>query len=413
MTHPGPERFLLDPRATDRSGEISQLLSRGSVVRVELPGRVEAWAITRQTVARDLLTDHRLVKDVNQWGAWQRGEVPDGWSLSAAINPTRNVVTVDGADHRRLRSLTAGAFTRERVEKLRVQVEEITHELLDHLSGSVTQEVDLKTEFAFPLPMSVIGKLFGIAPEQSRLLRSLYESLFSSISEPEEVMSTLGALRAFYTDVLAEKRRSPGDDLTSALIQARDGSDRLTDEELLGTLSVMVAAGHETTVNLLVNAIRALCTHRDQLDLVRSGAVGWHAAIEETLRWASPVSNFLFRYATEDIDVAGTIVHKGEPILISYGAIGHDPEQHGPYAQLFDVTRDTTEAKHISFGFGPHSCPGSHLARLEARIALPALFERFPSLDLAVPDAELTPYPSLVLNSLQALPVRLSAHSNS
>jgi 2-hydroxy-5-methyl-1-naphthoate 7-hydroxylase len=397
---------LLDPLAADRDGERARLLAAGPLARIELPGRVRAWAVTHQEVTRQLLTDPRFVKDVNQWGAWQRGEIPDGWSLTAAVNPGRSVVTVDGADHRRLRSLTAAALTRGRVDALRPRIEAITDALLDGLTAHGTDIVDLKSEFAFPLPMGVIGELFGLDPADSRDLRRLYDSLFSSITGPQEVMATIAALRAFYQRLVADKRKHPADDLTSALIQATEDGDRLSDEELHGTLGVMVAAGHETTVNLLVNAVRALCAHRDQLALLLEGSVGWQAAVEETLRWASPVNNFLFRYATEDIELGGTLVAKGEPVLVSYGAIGHDPAEHGTDADRFDITR--AAGRHLSFGHGPHSCPGSHLARLEAGIALPALFRRFPALRLAVPDAELAPCPAIALNSLHALPVRLT-----
>ncbi|MDH6120438.1 cytochrome P450 [Kitasatospora sp. GAS204B] len=174
---------------------------------------------------------------------------------------------------------------------------------------------------------------------------------------------------------------------------------------MLGTLSVIVAAGHETTVNLIVNAVRALCANPGQLALVLAGTHSWEDVVEETLHWASPVNNFLFRYATEDIDVAGTLVRQGEPVLMAYGAMGHDPGQHGPDADRFDLTRGT--GRHLSFGHGPHICPGAQLARLEARIALGALFERFPALTLAVPEEELVPYPAIALNSLRSLPVRL------
>ncbi|MEV4560465.1 cytochrome P450 [Kitasatospora sp. NPDC049285] len=400
-----PVLVPLDPHAADRDAERTRLVAAGPVARVELPGGVRMWAVTHQDAARRLLTDARFVKDVNRWGAWQRGEIPEGWSLTAAVNPGRSVVTVDGADHRRLRSLTAAALTPGRVDALRPRITEVTDELLDHLAGHGTEVVDLKSAFAFPLPMNVIGELCGLDRADTGDLRRLYDSLFSSVAGPAEVMATIAALRAFYTRVLDDKRAHPGDDLASALLAAGEGGERFTDEEVQGTLSVMVAAGHETTVNLIVNAVRALCGHRDQLDLLLTGRADWTAAVEETLRWASPVNNFLARYATEDIDLAGTLVEEGEAVLVAYGALGHDPAEHGPDADRFDVTRPAT--RNLAFGHGPHICPGSHLARLEAAIALPALFERYPELHLAVPDAELAPSPAIALNSLQALPVRL------
>jgi cytochrome P450 len=133
--------------------------------------------------------------------------------------------------------------------------------------------------------------------------------------------------------------------------------------------------------------------------------VGWPAVVEESLRWTPPTSNFLFRFATEDVKAGDTVIPAGDAVLISYNAIGRDPLQHGVTAEVFDITRDP--ARHLSFGHGPHVCPGSPLARLEAVVALPALFERFPGLALAVGDEDLRPNPTMVVNSLRELPVTL------
>ncbi|GJF34281.1 hypothetical protein KNE206_69810 [Kitasatospora sp. NE20-6] len=397
--------IVLDPNAVDREGEWSRLSAAGPVAAVELPGKVEAWAVTHHVVARELLGDPRFVKDVNRWAAWRRGDVPAGWSLSAAVNPTRSMVTVDGEDHRRLRGLTAAALTPARVEGLRQRIVEITDQLLDELTAGREEAVDLKDRLAFPLPMRVIGELFGLDPADSGVLRDLYASLFSSVTAPQEVLATIGAIKDFYRRLVEDKRRRPGDDLTSALIEAGESGGRLSDEELHGTLSVMVAAGHETTANLIVNAVWALCTHPEQLQMVLDGTHSWKDAVEETLRWASPVNNFLFRYATEDVKLGGALVQEGEPVMVAYGAIGRDPVEHGPDASRFDITR--AGSRHMSFGHGPHACPGAHLARLEAGIALPALFRRFPDIRLAVAQEELAPAPAISLNSLQMLPVRL------
>ncbi|MFD3997608.1 cytochrome P450 [Streptomyces sp. NPDC058548] len=409
MTLHAVEPVTLDPLASDRHGEHRRLLAAGPLVRAVLPGDVECWAVTRQDLAKELLTDPRFVKDLAQWGAWRRGEVPEGWALLGAVASPRSMVTVDGADHRRLRSFTAAAFTKHRVEALRPRVTQIADTLLDALAGRQDEDVDLKGAFAFPLPMSVIAELFGLAPDAADRLRGLYDSLFSSITSPRETMATLASLEEFYNGLIARKRAEPGDDLTSALIAAGEEGGGLSDLELRGTLGVMVAAGHETTVNLLVSAVRALCLHPEQRALVRTGRAGWDTVVEETLRWASPVNNFLFRYATEDVHVAGRTIAEGEPVLMAYGAMGRDPGTHGPDADRFDLTRQAP--RHLSFGHGPHMCPGSHLARLEGGIALRRLFERFPDLDLTVPAAATEPYPSIVLHSYRTLPVRLGGRA--
>ncbi len=167
----------------------------------------------------------------------------------------------------------------------------------------------------------------------------------------------------------------------------------------------MLVAGHETTLNLISNAVRALCTHRDQLALVLDGKATWSDVVDETLRWDGPVSWFPFRYPTRDLALGGTVIPQGTPVLAGYTAAGRDEAFHGADADRFDVTRPGV-ARHLSFGQGVHYCVGAPLARLEATIALERLFTRFPDLDLAVPEAELPRQRSFIGNSVEALPVR-------
>jgi cytochrome P450 len=397
------EPIVMDPLARDNAAEGALLRAAGPVVPVELLG-VRGWAVTRHAEARQLLTDARLVKDATHWAAYQRGEVPRSWPLIGLAVPGPSMVTRDGSEHRRLRAIVAQAFTPRRVELMRPKVEQVTAELLDRLAAA-GPVVDLKSAFAFPLPMSVIGWLLGVPEHDHAYIRELYERFFSSTTKPADVPATIAALNAFVADLVARRRAEPGDDLISALLAADVEGGALTDTEAAATLRVIIAAGHETTVNLITNAVRALLAHPDQLALARAGGVGWSAVVEESLRWTPPTSNFLFRFATEDVKAGDTVIPAGDAVLISYNAIGRDPRQHGVTAEVFDVTRDP--ARHLSFGHGPHVCPGSPLARLEAVVALPALFERFPRLALAVGDEELRPNPTMVVNSLRELPVTL------
>jgi cytochrome P450 len=169
----------------------------------------------------------------------------------------------------------------------------------------------------------------------------------------------------------------------------------------------MVAAGHETTISLIVNAVVNLSTHPDQRALVLSGEADWASVIEETLRHSTPTSHVLIRFATKDVPVGDKLLPAGDALVVSYGAIGRDEQAHGPTAGDFDITR-TAENRHISFGHGPHVCPGAALSRLEAAVALPALYGRFPSLDLAIPASELRHKPVVTQNDLFELPVRLT-----
>ncbi|MGW2741128.1 cytochrome P450 family protein [Streptomyces sp. NPDC001450] len=399
-------RIALDPFVTDLDGESAALRAAGPLAAVELPGGVPVWAVTHHAEAKALLTDPRLVKDINVWGAWRRGEIPADWPLIGLANPGRSMLTVDGADHRRLRTLVAQALTPRRVERLRERIEKLTQDLLDALPAG-EEVVDLKAAFAYPLPMYVVADLMGLDEARLPRLKLLFERFFSTQTPPEQVVATLTELAGIMAETVAAKRAEPGDDLTSALILASEDGDHLTDQEIVSTLQLMVAAGHETTISLIVNAVVNLSAHPCQRALVLSGQADWSAAIEETLRHSTPTSHVLIRFATEDVPVGDRVLPAGDALIVSYGAIGRDENAHGPDAGEFDVTRETRN-RHISFGHGPHVCPGAALSRLEAGVALPALYARFPALELAVPPSELRNKPVVTQNDLFELPVRLN-----
>ncbi|MFI6401652.1 cytochrome P450 [Streptomyces sp. NPDC050548] len=400
-------RIVLDPFVGDLDGESARLRAAGPLAAVELPGGVPVWAVTHHAEAKQLLTDPRLVKDINVWGAWQRGEIPPDWPLIGLANPGRSMLTVDGADHRRMRTLVAQALTPRRVEQMRERIAKLTEGLLDGVEAAEGEVVDLKAEFAYPLPMYVIADLMGIAESQLPRLKELFEKFFSTQTPPAEVIATLTELAGIMAATVAAKRAEPGDDLTSALIAASEDGDHLTDEEIVSTLQLMVAAGHETTISLIVNAVVNLSTHPVQRALVLAGEADWSSVVEETLRHSTPTSHVLIRFATEDVQVGDKVLPAGDALIVSYAAIGRDEQAHGPTAGEFDITR-TSENRHISFGHGPHVCPGAALSRLEADVALPALYERFPHLDLAVPASELRNKPVVTQNDIFELPVRLT-----
>ncbi|MFD7504061.1 cytochrome P450 [Streptomyces sp. NPDC059850] len=407
----GERPFLLDPTIRTSAEESELLYEAGPVVRVELPGGVPAWAVTHDAPAREVMRDSRFVKDIGQWGAWTRGEIPPDWPLIGLVDLGPSMVSTDGPEHRRLRRPVAREFTPQRVEALRGRVEEITRELLDRTAEAASAEgaggvVDLKDTFAFPLPITVVGELFGMPTEWHRPLRKLYDSFFDDKAAPETVLATIQALYDYIARLVQLKRDEPGADLTSALLsELGDEPSQEAVEELIATIQVMITAGHETSVHVIVNAVRALLDDPAQLDLIRTGRYSWDDVVEESLRLDAPALNFLFRFATEDIDVAGTLVRAGEGVVISYGGMGRDRVQHGADADRFDIAR---RPRHSSFGHGPHSCPGSSLARLETTIALRELFARFPGLRLADPDGPLERSPSVIVNGHRALPVRLS-----
>ncbi|WP_422399174.1 cytochrome P450 family protein [Streptomyces netropsis] len=374
-----------------------------------------AWAVTTRPLLKELLTDPRVSKDPRRhWPTWIDGKVSPDWPLYTWV-AVQNMFTAYGSDHKRLRVLVSKAFTARRTAALRPRIEEMAADLLDGLAAHGPDEiVDLREGYAYPIPIQVICELFGVDDDETREgLRRCVDSIFHTSADPAEVTATYTELYALLGGIVAAKREKPGDDMTSVLISAREedgpGGSRLSEQELVDTLLLMIGAGHETTVNLLDNAIHALLTHPEQLELVRTGRAGWDDVIEETLRLQAPVANLPLRYAVEDIELDGGVtLRKGDAIIAAYAAAGRDPQLYGASADDFDLTR--ADKDHLAFGHGVHHCLGAPLARLEAAVALPALFARFPELTLAAAPDELSPVESFISNGHRALPARLGRH---
>lgn len=401
--------YAIDPTGLDVHGEAAALGEQGPVNRVVLPGGVEAWLITGQESIRRLLTDSRVSKDAYQhWPAWANGEIAATWPLAIWVS-VQNMITAYGDDHKRLRKLVASAFTARRVQQLRPRIEEITHDLLDELAEEpADRPVDFRHRFAHELPTRMVIHLFGIPEKFHAPLQGIINSFFDTTATLESAHQNHLDLYRTMGELLALKREMPGDDLTSALIAARDDEDgtALTEKELVDNLILLFTAGYETTVNLLDHSMCLLLSHPEQLALIRSGRADWSDAVEEALRLEPPGANGILRYTVEEVTVGDTVIGKGEPLVISFASAGRDPEVHGADADRFDVTR-ATRREHLSFGHGPHYCVGAQLARSEAEIALRAFFDRFPDAALAVPADRLPRLESFISNGHQRLPVVL------
>jgi len=395
----------LDPMGTDHHGEAARMRELGPVVRVILPGDVSVFAVTTHELVAELVANPLVSKNWRNWSKIQSGEITDEWPLVGMIKVT-NMVTADGETHQRLRRPITRTFTRGRVEDLRPRLEANVDALLDALpSHAIDGVVDLRQHFAYPVPMNMICELFAVPVDWRPRLRELVDSIFRTNTTAEEVVATQRERHEMLNRLVELKREERGTDLTSALIElGEQGEETLTKEELIDTIWLFLTAGHETTLGLIVNGVRGLLTHPDQLSLAVAEK-RWADVVEETLRWDSPIGNFPARYPLADIEIAGVPIAKGEAILAPYSGVGRDPAQHGQDAGEFDITRPP--GKHLAFGGGPHFCLGAHLARLEATVALPKLFERYPNLSLAVEPGDLTPVPSFFSNSAAALPVRL------
>lgn len=404
--------FVLDTTGRDVHAEGVHLREeQGPVALVELPQGVKAWVVLSYDVATKLLTDPRISKDPRaNWPAYINGEIRPDWPLATWV-AMENMITADGRDHERLRKPVLKSFTPHRVRTMQPFIEKAVADLLDELAALPPGEaIDLKRIFCYRLPTTIICDLFGI-PEAGRdeLLRGGERNTDSNMS-PEEAEANVLLWQRQFLELIETKRRTPGDDMTSDLIAASDADGAaLSDAELAGTVFLMLGAGSETVMNLLTHSVFQLLQNPDQRALVESGQVSWEDVIEESLRVESPINMIPLRFAIEDIELDGVTIRQGDAMLIGFAAIGRDPDLHGPTADRWDITRP--DKKHLSFGYGAHFCLGAPLARLEAQIALPALFNRFPDLALAIPPDELEPQGTFIMNGWKTLPIYLKGTS--
>jgi cytochrome P450 len=265
--------------------------------------------------------------------------------------------------------------------------------------------------------LTVICELLGVAGDLRDELHHRSVQLICTDTPPGELLDIEQATYALLSEIAADKRRSPAD-LTTALIEAQDENGSLTPQELAGTLLLLIVPGHETTSSLITDAARALLSHPQEAEMALSGARPWVAVIEETLRWDAPVGHMPMRYAPEDMEFHGQLICKGDAIMVGYSTAGRDPAQFGADAGRFCPARydpasrnpaSKPAPRHLSCSQGPHFCLGASLARLEAGVALPALFTRFPDMSLACPVEDLKPVESVITNTAAKLPVVLSA----
>jgi cytochrome P450 len=322
-------------------------------------------------------------------------------------NRTRSLLFMDPPDHTRLRNLVARAFTPRRIEGLRATTEAITAELLDALPADGTP-VDLILAFAYPLPVRVICRLLGI-PEADEavftgwshgIARSLDPSVLRSPAIDATIDQARSELRAYLGALLEFRRKSPGDDLLSGLAAVDADGDRISSGEVLSLAVLLLVAGHETTVNLIGNGMLALLRAPDQLALLRRSPELVGGAVDELLRFDGPVQ-ITQRIATEDMEVVGCQVRRGDEILLVLGAANRDAAVFAEPDRL-DVTRDAR--RHVGFGGGIHHCLGAVLARMEAQIAVAALLERFGRIELAGAPVR---RPTFTLRGLESLPIAL------
>jgi cytochrome P450 len=299
----------------------------------------------------------------------------------------RGILRLDPPDHTRLRRLVSKAFTPRTVELLRPRIADLVDTLLTTAAERGNGRIDVIADLAFPLPFAVISEMLGMPPTDRDQLRDWSHTVVQSLdpilamTKVDEIIDASNHIAEAVTEAIAWKRTRPDDDdLLNALIKADEGGQKLTDEELLDNVVLLYIAGHETTVNLIGNGTMALLRHPEQADLLRRSPELDGNAVEELLRYDSPVQ-FSRRILLQPLEFGDTTVDAGNFVLTGLGAANHDPGHFGPTAEQLDITRANAN-HHVSFGSGVHHCLGAALARLEGRQAIPTLFRRFPDMTL-------------------------------
>ena len=392
-------RFKADPYPF-----YARLRAEAPVWRTTLPDKRTAWLVTRYEDVAGVLKDDRLAKDtLNAQDPEQRAEGP--WVPGFLKPLEQNMLDLDDPDHKRLRSLVSKAFTPRLIERLRGRIEAICRELLDVMERKGRSE--LVRDNALPLPATVIAELLGVpAKDQRRFHR--WSNRIVSVSSGRDVWRALPAALAFvrYLRKMSARRRVlPEDDLMSALVQAEEAGYRLSEDELLAMSFLLLVAGHETTVNLIASGTLALLEHPDQLEKLEGDSRLIKPAVEELLRYTSPVEIATERYARQDLEISGTTVPRGELVLAVLGSANRD-EQQFEDPNTLDLARDPN--RHLAFGRGGvHHCLGAPLARMEGQIAISALLQRFPNLHLDIDPGSLRWRRGIFLRGLQRLPLVL------
>ena len=362
--------------------------------------KTPAWLLTRYDDCVEFLKDNsNFYKDFAKHNATVDDPVANA---AAVIN--RHMLTVDPPDHTRMRGLVHKAFTPRIIDSLGPRIQQIADELLTKMADK--GEGDLISDYAFPLPITVIAELLGIPAEDRARFRNWSQTIILNSLRGENLddvgVAVLEFIMYFHT-LFEERRANPGEDLITGLLAAEEAGDKLDQQELISMIFLLLAAGHETTVNLIGNGTLALLQNPDQMTKLREDPSLIRTAVEEMLRYGSPVSETTPRWADRDFELHGAPIQKGDLVMAALIAANRDPAEF-PDPDRFDITR--TPNRHLAFGNGIHYCLGAPLARIEGAIATNSLLKRFPNLALNAPVESLEWTPSLLLHGLRALPVR-------
>lgn len=394
--NPLDKRFRSDPYPLYKN-----LQQRDPFHRSRLVG---GWVLTRYEDVSTVLRDNRFLADERKLPAFekQRGQLIKQGLIEEDERTSPSMLRSDPPDHTRLRSLVTKAFTPRTIEALRSRIEAIVQEQLDAVADAAS--MDVIRQLAYPLPVTVIAEMLGVPTEDREQFKHWSDEAirgigFGSIDDFRRSLAASRALRAYFQPIAEERRREPREDLFSALLAAEEEGDKLSLDEVFDMLILLLVAGNETTTNLIGNGLLALLRHPDQLALLRDDPALIESAVEELVRYDSPVQA-TGRFVLEDVPMDGHTIKAGQQAIVLLAAANRDPE-HFPDPDRLDITRQDNHP--LSFGHGIHYCLGAPLARLEGQVALLALVQRFPNLRPATDRLEWGD--NFILRGLTSLPV--------
>ena len=390
----GRDRLELDPL-------YARLRRDEPVCRVRLPYGRPAWLVTARDLAKQVLSDQRFSRE-----ATLEGDNPREDPLDLQQQVPDSILNMDPPRHTRIRQLVGKAFTSRRVEQMRPRARQIAAGLIEDMTAAGPPG-DLVAGFSSAFPAIVICELLGVPDADRPKFRRWTTAMVStSTASPEEQQEIFLGAFSYFGELFARRRERPSDDLITGLVQARDNDDRLTEMELLVFANALLVGGYETTASQITNMVYTLLTRPQQLEQLQARPQLIPGAVEEMLRYIVLGDVINPRNATVDVQLGDVLVRAGEPVLAAATAADRDDSVYDRPDEL-DFTRQPNP--HLAFGYGPHFCPGAHLARMELQVSLDTILSRLSGLRLAVPDSDLVWLEGTMMRGVKALPVSWNA----
>lgn len=387
---------LFSKEFTDNPYPVYESLRKSDhLLKMRFPDGNVGWLVSSYEDAETVLKDPRFIKDITKI-----------YGEESASVFSSNMLFSDPPDHKRLRSLMQKSFTPQLIADMRDHIQDIADDLLDAVSSQ--DHMNLIDDYAFLLPIIVISELLGVPLEDRDKFRIWSNSIIDTSNQDtgeEIVIQHMNEFVQYLGEWFAQVRENPGNDLISQLLLAEEQGDRLTEQELYGVVTLMIIAGHETTVNLIGNGILSLLEHPEQRKLLQEQPELIHSAIEEMLRYNGPVEFSTSRWASEDFEFKGVQMTRGDLVIVSLNSANRDPKQFKA-PDIFNITRE--KSQHLAFGKGIHLCLGAPLARLEGEIAINTILQRFPNIQLQGNIQDLEWRPGMLVRGVKELPLLLN-----